>query len=101
MKTFDDIKNYFAILGIKSRESTRKHLLNVTIVFIFLIHGMEVSLSSAYAFRIAIDFAEYVDCFYRITSLIACTIFFATIVWNMPKLYKFICDLENTIGKSE
>lgn len=64
-------------------------------------HGMEVSLSAVYAFRIAVDFAEYVDCFYRITSLIACTIFFATIVWNMPELYRLIGSIENIIDKSK
>lgn len=101
METFDDIKKYFALLGITSHESTRKKVFNAIIVLIFITHGIDLILSFVYISKVADNFGEYVDAFFRITSLIACIIFLATIVWDLPQLHKFVCNLENYISKSE
>lgn len=102
MKTFNDIKKYFAIFGITSPQSARMQLLNARIFFTFFIHGLEVFQSGAYIYRITdVAFAEYVDTYFRITVVITLGMFFATVVWNMPELYRFIDGLEKLITESE
>lgn len=102
MEAFDDVKKYAALLGIESsRDSTRKHLFNPITVSILITHGIDLILSSEYMFNVAKKFDEYVDVFFRITSLISCIIFFASIVWNLPELCGFVHSLETIIRKSE
>lgn len=102
MEAFNDVKKYFALLGIpSSHESTRKYLFNKITVLIFATHGIDLILSSAYMFKVAENFDEYVDALFRVTSLISCIIFFATVVWNLPELHEFISTVESIISKSE
>lgn len=65
MGLFDDIKKYFALLGIKSHKSTRKNLFNAINVLIFVTHGIDLMLSSVYISKVAEYFGEYVDAFFR------------------------------------
>lgn len=101
MKLFDDIKNRIALIGIKSLQSTRKQLFNVTTILILITHIIDLILYIVYIFRVADNFALYVDVIFRIVSLIACMIFFAVLAWNIIELYRLIYNLENIIKKSE
>lgn len=101
MKTFDSIKNYFKILGIISRQSTRKDLLNIQNVAFFIVIAMDLLSSIAFGYYEANSFEEYVDSFYATSSAFVCFYSYGVLFWEMPKLYRFINALEATINKSK
>lgn len=101
MKNFDFIKNYFEVLGITSRQSTRKDLLKRQNIVFFIIIGMNVLSSTAFGYYEANSFEEYVDSFYVTSSVFICFSAFGILLWDVPKLYRFINALESTINISK
>lgn len=101
MKTFDSIKNFFAILGFDSSQSTRKDLLKIETVLPIIFIGIDIILTIVSVHYEASNFEEYVNSIYLLSSLILSFFIFTTLLWQMPTHYKFITTLENTLKKSK
>lgn len=101
MKTFNSIKNGFAVLGFDSPESVRRDLLKINTISSMLIFGIQIIFISVFICCEASNFDEYVDGVYLLSSLTVCVFAYATMLWQIPRLYAFIIQLENIIGKSK
>lgn len=101
MKSIDSIKTCFATLGYDSPQSTRKDLLKPKNISCLSLIGIDIILTSIYIYYEASDFEQYVDAIYILWSLIFSFFNFATLIWQVPKHYKFISYLENTITESK
>lgn len=52
-------------------------------------------------FFYAENFQEYTDSFYVLFTVNTAWLNYAAIVWEMPRIYEFIENLENTINQSK
>lgn len=101
MKSIDSIKTCFANLGFDSPQSSRKDLLKPKNISCLLLIGTDIILTSVYIYYEATDFEEYVDAIYILWSLVFSFFTFAILIWQVPKHYRFINYLENTITESK
>lgn len=101
MKTFDTIRHYFEISGITSSQSSRKDLLKFRNLLFFLVLGLDLISTGVFGYSEANSFEEYVDAFFAFSSAFICIYSYGIIFWEIPKLYRFINDLESAVNKSE
>lgn len=101
MKLFQTIQNKFAILGISSHQSTQEQPFNQRIILVYLIYGCSCILSNVYLFRKAQTVEEYTNCIYIATATTMLTLFFSIVVYKMPKLFKYIENVENIVERGE
>lgn len=97
MKTFDLIRNNFAIAGLDSPQSTREDLLKIKNILSFLLFALSAFSSGVYVYYDASNFEEYIDAVFMLTGLSITLFIFANLLWDMPTLYKFIDHLEGII----
>lgn len=101
MKTFDSIREYFAIAGFDSPQSIREDLLKIENILSFLLFSLSAFSSGVYVYYEASNFEEYIDAIYMLSGLTVILFIFINLFWEMPNLYKFIDHLENIIAESK
>lgn len=101
MYIFRSIQNYFAIAGINSLQSLRKHPFNAQNLTIFAMYLLSVALNIVYLVQIASDFAEYADVIYRLSTIFVCALAYAIHVQKMAKIFEIIDKFERIINASE
>lgn len=101
MKIFEIIENHFASVGLTASQSLQPQQFNVRNVTVLLIFGLNIFLTGAYIALTATEFEEYVDSLYGCSTVMNCSIVFASLILQMPKLFKFLIKLKRTVNKSK
>lgn len=101
MKIFKLIRKYFADVGLAASQSQQADRLNARNVTILLTFGLNVILAGAYIVYGTTDFHEYVESIFGCSTVAAIAIAFASIVWDMQKIFKFLSNFDQIISKSK
>lgn len=99
MEVFLLIENHFASVGITASQSVQTNRFNVKIVTVLLIFVLNIILCVTYIFHGAHGFNEYIDTMFGCFTLIDAAIAFVDFIWQMPKLFRFIVEMKDTINQ--
>lgn len=98
MEIFYQIQKDFATMGINSRSSAKQIPLNARNFCALCLLGLPIVLQCVYLNKVASAFQEYIEFIKIIIAMWTGTTGFAAIIWNMPKLFRFIDSLQTTIN---
>lgn len=101
MKSFELIQGKFAVVGYSLNNSNRQYNLNARNVIIIILMVINMLATSAYIYYEAESFDEYLQDIYLTVSLAVASIMFIINIVLMPKVFKLIENLKETINKSK
>ena len=102
MKVLKIFQRNFPMLGICPRsESSEKNSLNSKNKFVLFASIDGIISCCVHLAYIADSFEDYTNSIYSISATLTCTICYASMIWKMPTLFRFIDELEQTLDKSE
>lgn len=99
MDVFVSIENHFASVGLTASQSLQANRFNVKNACILLIFLLNIILCVAYIFHGANNFNECIDSLFGCFTLIDAAIAFVHFIWQMPKLFRFIDEMETTFNQ--
>lgn len=104
MQLFQFTQEYFALLGITSKQLTQKYPFNYKMWMISFSYGLS-SISHMIFFIQAVksanSFTEYIDSIFGTASTISVAIYFLITVFNKSILFKYIDNCGKNMDKSE
>lgn len=88
-------------MGIDAHSSSQQIPLNARNFIALFLLGFPIGLQCVYLNKVATTFQEYIEFIKIIIAMWTGTTGFAAIIWNMPKLFRFIDRLEAAINGSK
>lgn len=101
MKVIEAIRRQFAMIGIVPEQSTMSYPFNAINIMVLLMFVIDLVINGVYCFYGAANFREYVNSAFACSALTVSMMAFATLIWEMAKVYQFLANLEKTIKSRE
>lgn len=101
MEVIKIIRKQFAMIGIVSDQSTIMYPFNAINLMVLFMFVIDLIINGVYFFYGAENFQEFVNSAFACSALIVSAMAFATLIWEMAKIYEFLKNLEKTIENRE